>query len=157
MLIYLNTTVLLKEKSFSWHFSDTNWFICMFPSNFELTVLTACYLINRVLSSILNGKTFLNSLSWKTTVWFTSKSFWVCVFCSNSQKNHDKLDPQAIQCVFLGYSRTQKGYHCWNHVSKNYVIYTDVTFYFSPSICSTTKPSTTHVTLPVPLEDSPQL
>ena len=40
----------------------------------------------------------------KTTVWFTSKGFWVRVL----KKWHDKLDHRAVRCVLLGYSRTQR-------------------------------------------------
>ena len=38
---------------------------------------------------------------------------------------HDKLDPHAIKCVFVGYSSTQKNYKCWNP----YVASVDVTFF----------------------------
>jgi len=43
-----------------------------------------------------------------TTNWFTSKDFWVRVFCLTSWKKHDKLDPRVVPWVFIGYSQTQK-------------------------------------------------
>ena len=64
--------------------------------------------------------------------------------------------------MFLVYFWTQKGYRCWNPISIKYEIYVNVTFfentsYFPASLGSTITPSITHVTLPVPLEDSPPL
>ena len=39
-----------------------------------------------------------------------------------------KLDPKALKCVFLGYSRLQKGYRCFSPDLNKYVVSTDVVF-----------------------------
>ena len=39
-----------------------------------------------------------------------------------------KLDPKALQCVFLGYSRLQKGYRCFSTDLNKYLVSTDVVF-----------------------------
>jgi len=39
-----------------------------------------------------------------------------------------KLDPQAVRCIFVGYSSTQKGYKCWDSVGKKLFVSIDVTF-----------------------------
>ncbi|CAH9102720.1 unnamed protein product [Cuscuta epithymum] len=38
-----------------------------------------------------------------------------------------KLDPKSIKCVFLGYSRLQKGYRCYYPSLGRYLISEDVT------------------------------
>ena len=38
-----------------------------------------------------------------------------------------KLDPRSIKCVFLGYSRTQKGYQCYSPTLCRHFISVDVT------------------------------
>ena len=38
-----------------------------------------------------------------------------CVAFVHVHNHHcSKLDPQALKCVFVGHSPTQKGYHCFN-------------------------------------------
>ena len=49
----------------------------------------------------------------------------------------NKLSPRALKCVFIGYSRTQKGYKCFHPTSHKFYVSADVTFfestpYFSP-------------------------
>eukprot|EP00267_Zea_mays_P045028 XP_020397263.1 uncharacterized protein LOC109941162 [Zea mays] len=40
-----------------------------------------------------------------------------------------KLDPQAVKCIFVGYSSTQKGYKCWDPIGKRLLVSMDVTFH----------------------------
>ena len=39
-----------------------------------------------------------------------------------------KLDPKSLKCIFLGYSRVQKGYMCYCPSVRRYLIFADVTF-----------------------------
>ena len=39
-----------------------------------------------------------------------------------------ELDPKALKCVFLGYSRFQKGYRCFSPDLNKYVVSIDVVF-----------------------------
>lgn len=71
----------------------------------------------------------------------------------------DKLSPRSIKSVFLGYSRTQKGYRCLDPLTNRHYTCADVSFfelqpYFSPPLV---KPSDTLVAtpLPIPLPVSP--
>ncbi|XP_070026187.1 protein MTL1-like [Nicotiana sylvestris] len=41
----------------------------------------------------------------------------------------DKLAPRALKCIFLGYSRTQKGYRCYSPNFQRYLMPGDVTFF----------------------------
>jgi hypothetical protein len=64
----------------------------------------------------------------------------------------DKLSPRAIKCVFLGYSRLQKGYRCYSPVHNRYYVSADVTFfeekpYFLPS---SVESNTTQEVFPIP-------
>ena len=78
-------------------------------------VLTAAYLLNRMPSHVLYGKLpfqimFLN----KYTFSIPPKVFGCVCFVHNLSPNRDKLDPRAHKCIFLRYSRTQKGYRCYS-------------------------------------------
>ncbi|KAL0323460.1 UNVERIFIED_CONTAM: Copia protein [Sesamum angustifolium] len=45
----------------------------------------------------------------------------------------DKLSPRSVKCIFLGYSRTQKGYRCYDPQSRRSFTFADVTFFeFTP-------------------------
>ena len=92
-------------------------------------VLTACYLINRMPSSILDGAS-PHSLLYPSSLPFSLplKVFGCVCYVHNLGPSYDKLDPRATKCVFLGYSTTQKGYRCYSPVSRRYLTSIDITF-----------------------------
>uniref|UniRef100_A0A2N9EHC7 Integrase catalytic domain-containing protein n=1 Tax=Fagus sylvatica TaxID=28930 RepID=A0A2N9EHC7_FAGSY len=74
-------------------------------------VLTAAYLLNRMPSRILKGKSpFEMFFPGKNPFSVPPRVFGCVSFVHNHSPNRDKLDPRAHKCIFLGYSRTQKGY-----------------------------------------------
>ena len=63
----------------------------------------------------------------------------------------DKLSAKATKCVFLGYSRLQRGYRCYSPDTNRYFISTNVTFFeYSSFFSSTVRPSAPDV-LSIPL------
>jgi len=64
--------------------------------------------------------------------------FFGCTcFVQDLSPGLDKLSLRFIKCVFVGYSRTQKGYRCYSPSTSKYFVSADVTFfesvpYFSP-------------------------
>ncbi|RVW90427.1 Retrovirus-related Pol polyprotein from transposon RE2 [Vitis vinifera] len=53
----------------------------------------------------------------------------------------DKLSAKAMKCLFLGYSRLQKGYLCYSLETHRYFISADVTFFEDSPFFSTTSES----------------
>jgi len=94
-------------------------------------VLSACHLLNRMHSSVLNGQVpFL--------VFILSKVFFslLLVFSVVRVLLRTYLlvwinSPRSIKCVFVRYSRTQKGYRCYSPYNKKYLMSADVTFFES--------------------------
>ena len=39
-----------------------------------------------------------------------------------------KLDPKSLKCIFIGYSRVQKGYKCYCASLRRYLVSAGVTF-----------------------------
>ncbi|XP_070037129.1 uncharacterized protein [Nicotiana tomentosiformis] len=54
-------------------------------------------------------------------------------FVHNLTPGIDKLAPRALKCVFLGFSRTQKGYRCFSPDLQRYLMSADVTFFETQS------------------------
>ena len=76
-------------------------------------VLTITYMINRIPSRVLDNKSpveILKSfyLHFRTSNGLTPSVFGCTAFVHVHSQHRDKLDPQAIKYVFLGYSSTQK-------------------------------------------------
>ena len=44
-----------------------------------------------------------------------------------------KLDPKSLKCIFLGYSRVQKGYQCYCPPLRRYFLSINVTFFETTS------------------------
>ena len=78
-------------------------------------VLIACYLINKMPTNVLHFQTSINVFSKNfpktlTIIGFPLKIFGSIAFVHNHELNHNKLDPKAFKCIFLGYGANQKGY-----------------------------------------------
>jgi hypothetical protein len=56
------------------------------------------------------------------------KIFGCTCFVHVSTTHRNKLDPRAVKCIFLGYSQTQKGYKCYDSLSKKLYVTRDVRF-----------------------------
>uniref|UniRef100_A0A2N9H562 Uncharacterized protein n=1 Tax=Fagus sylvatica TaxID=28930 RepID=A0A2N9H562_FAGSY len=57
------------------------------------------------------------------------KVFGCVSFIHNLNPSRDKLDPRALKCIFLGYSRTHKGYRCYSPSLQKHFVSADVTFF----------------------------
>ena len=80
-------------------------------------MLTACFLINRMSSSSLENQ-IPHSIIFPHDHLFRvpPKVFGCTYFVHDLSPGLDKLSAQAIKCVFLGYSRLQKGYNATLHL-----------------------------------------
>lgn len=101
-------------------------------------ILTACHLINRMPSKVLNFKTPMSVLIQIYPLFccpssIPLKTFGCTVFVHDHQKNKSKLDPKSIKCVFIGYSSTQKGYKCYSPTLHQMFVSMDATFFENQS------------------------
>jgi len=97
-------------------------------------VLSACHLINRMPSSILHGKISFSCLYPGKSIFSVPPHVFGCTyFVQDLSLGLDKLSPRSIKCVFVGYSRTQKGYRYYSPSTKKYFVSVDVTFF--ESVC----------------------
>jgi len=123
--------------------------------------LTVYFLINRIPSSSIKIKIPHSILFPKESLFHVDPRIFGCTcFVHNLSLGLVKLDARAIKCVFLGYSRLQKGYRCYSPVHNCYYISADVTFfeeksYFAPSMVES---NTLQEAFPIPyLGPSPSL
>ncbi|KOM56592.1 hypothetical protein LR48_Vigan10g248400 [Vigna angularis] len=81
--------------------------------------------------------------------------FGCTCFVHNVSPGLDKLSPKSIKCVFLGYSRIQKGYRCYSPSTRRYYMSSDVTFFEDTPFFLSSKeyPSSVEEMLPIPLCD----
>ena len=54
--------------------------------------------------------------------------FGCTCFIRDVHPHVSKLDPKSLKCIFLGYSRVQKGYRCYCPSLPKYLVSVDVTF-----------------------------
>ncbi|GAA0155358.1 hypothetical protein LIER_13105 [Lithospermum erythrorhizon] len=99
-------------------------------SFFVDVVSTACFLINRMPSSVIHGESPYHILfPGKPLFSIDPKIFGCTCFVRDVRSSVTKLDPKSLKCVFLGYSRYQKGYRCYSPYLKRYIVSIDVTFF----------------------------
>jgi len=92
-------------------------------------ILSACYLINRMPSLVLNNKIPHSILFPHEPLHLLSlKVFGSSCFVHNFGPGLDKLSTRSHKCFFLGFTRSQKGYKCFSLSLNRYLIYADVTF-----------------------------
>ncbi|KAK1418428.1 hypothetical protein QVD17_27572 [Tagetes erecta] len=91
-------------------------------------VLTACYLINRTPTLVLNGKTPYE-LFFGFSPSLDHLRVFGCLCFSTVLNNSDKFSSHAEKCVMLGYSNQKKGYKLWSLDNKQIIFSRDVQFY----------------------------
>jgi len=97
-------------------------------------VLSACHLINKMPSSVLHSKIPFSCVYPDKSIFSVSQRVFACTcFVQDLSPGLNKLSPRSIKCVFVGYSRTQKGYRCYSPSTKKYFVSVDVTFF--ESVC----------------------
>ncbi|RVW76991.1 Retrovirus-related Pol polyprotein from transposon TNT 1-94 [Vitis vinifera] len=120
-------------------------------------VLTACYLINRMPSSVLHDQIPHSLLFPDQPLYFLPPCVFGCTcFVHILTPGQDKLSAKAMKCLFLGYSRLQKGYRCYSLETHRYFISADVTFFEDSPFFSTTSESLpVSEVLPIPIVSPP--
>nr|CAN76133.1 hypothetical protein VITISV_036298 [Vitis vinifera] len=120
-------------------------------------VLTACYLINRMPSSVLHDQIPHSLLFPDQPLYFLPPRVFGCTcFVHILTPKQDKLSAKAMKCLFLGYSRLQKGYRCYSLETHRYFISADVTFFEDSPFFSTTSESLpVSEVLPIPIVSPP--
>ena len=115
-------------------------------------ILAACYLINCMPSSVLHDQIPHSILLPTQPLFYLPPRVFVCVcYVHILTPGQDKLSAKATKCVFLGYSRLQRGYRCYSSNTNHYFISADVTFFEDSSFFSSVaRPSALDV-LSIPL------
>ena len=98
-----------------------------------------------MLSTPFGGEIPLRHLRFKVELFSLPPKVFGCVcFVHDTLPNLDKLSPRSIRCMFVGYSRTQKGYRRYDPVHRKYYVFADVTFIetvpFSSYVCDSSVP-----------------
>ena len=97
-------------------------------------VLTACYLINCMPSSVLDNEIPHSLLFPKDPLYYVPlRVFGSTCFVHDLSPGRDKLPPRAVKCVFLGYSKVQKGYRCYCPSTHRFYVSANVTFFATPT------------------------
>jgi len=91
-------------------------------------VMTAVYLIHRMPSRILGMKSPAELMLGCREFKVPPKVFGCVCFVRDHMPSVGKLDPQAVKCIFVGYSSTQKGYKYWDPIGRRLFVSMDVAF-----------------------------
>ena len=115
-------------------------------------ILSACYLINRMSSSVLHDQIPHSFLLTNQPLFCLPSHVFGCIcFVHILTPGQDKLSAKAIKCVFLGYSRLQRGYRCYSPNNNRYFISVDVPFFENSSFFSSAARPPVSDVLSIPL------
>eukprot|EP00253_Pinus_taeda_P015604 PITA_15604 len=89
---------------------------------------TACYLVNRSPSSVLDDKTPQEVWTGKKPSLSHVRVFRCDVYVHVPKEKRTKLDSKSEKCIFIGYKDGLKGYKLWNPVTRKVVYSRDVVF-----------------------------
>jgi hypothetical protein len=89
---------------------------------------TACYLINRLPTHVLQNKSPFEKLFKSVPDYLFLKTFGCACWPNLRPYNSHKLQPCSLQCVFLGYSLLHHGYKCLHIPTNRLYISRDVIF-----------------------------
>ena len=80
-------------------------------------------------SSVLDWATLFQTLfPHKSLFPIEPQEFWCTCFVRDVRLHVSKLNLKSLKCIFLGYSRVQKGYRCYCPSLRRYLVFADVTF-----------------------------
>ena len=119
-------------------------------------VLAACYLINRMPSSVLQHKVPHQLLYSNQPLYALPPRVFGCTcFVHNHSPGRDKLSARSLKCIFLGYSQVQRDYKCYSPDTQRYYFSADVTFFESSPFYSSSHDKH-HISevLPIPYSSS---
>ena len=92
------------------------------------TALTAVYTINRIPSPTTHKKSPFELLYDKLPDYSSLRVFGCVYFVSLPSHERNKLEPRSRLCCFLGYSISQKGFRCYDPISRRLRISRHVEF-----------------------------
>ena len=119
-------------------------------------ILTSTYLINCLPSSPLCSEIPPHRLHPNGDLFPLLPCVFGCVaFVQDHSPTKSKLAPQALKDMFVGYSRTHKGYCIYFLGNEKYVVYADVTFHKSLLYFNAFAPTPSLASTPLLLADPP--
>ena len=83
---------------------------------------TAVFIINRLPTPVLNGKSPFEILYGKSPLYTTFRVFGCLCFPNLRAYTKHKFEPKSLPCVFLGYHTSYKGFRCLDPVSQRVFI-----------------------------------
>jgi len=89
---------------------------------------TACYLVNRSPSSVLEDKTPQEVWIGKKPSLSHMRVFGCDTYVPVPKEKKTKLDSKFERCIFIGYKDGLKGYKLWNQETRRVVYSPDVVF-----------------------------
>ena len=95
----------------------------------EEAVLITVYLLNRMPTPLLSGRSPYECLHGQVPNYSLLRVFGSSCFVLLPKKDRTKLSARCVLCVFLGYEIHQKGYRCYDHMTKKLYISQHVNFF----------------------------